>query len=127
MPSEPKPVTPVAPTITVTRQPTRVLSPKLPAELPADIFPSARVTVAISDDWRDLPDTGQVAGRLPESLVQLRVGIHVYDKQVEKQMVLINGQRYRPGDSLAEGAKIIEITPEGMVLEYQSTRFHKRR
>lgn len=126
-PSEPKPVTPVAPTITVTRQLTPALSPKPAARLPASISPSARVTVAIPADWRELPDTGQVAGQLPESLVQLRIGIHVYDKQVEKQMVLINGRRYRPGDSLAEGTKIIEITPAGMVLEYQAIRFHKRR
>ena len=91
------------------------------------ISPSSRVTVAEPDDWRDLPDTAAVAHRLPESLVQLKIGIHVYDPRVSKRMVLINGRRYQQGSALPAGADIVEITPEGMVLNYRATRFHKHR
>jgi len=33
--------------------------------------------------------------------------------------VMINGKRYREGDTLAEGPRLIAIVPEGMVLDWQ--------
>ena len=104
-----------------------LVSPAATATPAPSISPSPRVTVLVPDDWQDLPGTALVASRLPEKLVQLKIGIHVYDAKASNRMVLIGGRRYRQGNSLAEGAKIVEITPEGMVLDYRGTRFHKNR
>jgi len=115
---------PETPTITVTPGPST--DDKL-WTTPTDISPSPRVTIAEPDDWRELPNTAQVAAQLPEGLVLLHIGIHVYDANVSKRMVVIDGWRYRQGDSLPEGAELVEITPDGMVLRYRGTWFHKRR
>jgi len=86
---------------------------------------SSRVIELIPDNWQELPESYEVADRLPEQLLQLRVGIHVYDADPLKRMVLINGRRFQEGDALPQGGQIIEITPKGLALKYQSTRFHK--
>lgn len=86
---------------------------------------SSRVIELVPDTWQELPESYEVADRLPEQLLQLRVGIHVYDADPRKRMVLINGRRFQEGDALPQGGQIIEITPKGLALKYQSTRFHK--
>jgi general secretion pathway protein B len=97
-----------------------------PAATSAPDKPTAsRVIELVSDDWEELPESHEVADRLPEQLLQLRVGIHVYDADPRKRMVLINGRRFQEGDALPQGGQIIEITPKGLALKYQSTRFHK--
>ncbi len=120
------PVTKPAATITVTPASPAKKPAKVVAASPPKITKFPRVTVAVPTDWRELPDIGEIADQLLESLVQVRIGIHVYDDAPLKRMVLINGRRYRQGDTLLEGAKIIEITPAGIVLSYQGRWFLKR-
>jgi general secretion pathway protein B len=52
----------------------------------------------------------------------LRVEIHVYEKEPPRRFVLINGRRYREGERLAEGPALVEIVPEGMVLEHRGEK-----
>ena len=35
---------------------------------------------------------------------------------------MVNGHKYREGERLAEGPALIEIVPDGMVLEYRGER-----
>ena len=52
----------------------------------------------------------------------LRVEIHVYEKQVQRRFVMVNGRKYREGERMAEGPALIEIVPEGMVLEFRGEK-----
>jgi general secretion pathway protein B len=52
----------------------------------------------------------------------LSVQVHVYDPNPLRRFVLINGKKYRETDTLVEGPKVIEIVPEGVVLEHRGTR-----
>jgi general secretion pathway protein B len=64
---------------------------------------------------------------LPEGFVdnlpQLNIDIHSYDAKPGKSYVLINLEKYREGDYLAEGPLLSEILPDGVVLEHLGERF----
>lgn len=47
------------------------------------------------------------------------VDVHAYNSNPQRRFVLIGGKRYREGDTLAEGPRIIGIVPEGLVLDWQ--------
>ena len=53
---------------------------------------------------------------------RIGVDVHVYDPQPNKRFVLINGRRYREGDTLSEGPKLVEIRAQGLVMESQGQR-----
>jgi general secretion pathway protein B len=77
--------------------------PALPAEAPKRLS--------------ELP-TGYV-DRLPK----MNIDIHSYDRQGRKSYVLINLEKYREGDYLAEGPLLSEIRPDGVVMEHLGERF----
>lgn len=52
----------------------------------------------------------------------LSVQVHVYDPNPLRRFVLINGKKYRETDTLVEGPKVLEIVPEGVVLEHRGTK-----
>jgi general secretion pathway protein B len=52
----------------------------------------------------------------------LRVEIHVYEQAPQRRFVMLNGRKYREGERLAEGPALIEIVPEGMVLEHRGEK-----
>jgi general secretion pathway protein B len=60
---------------------------------------------------------------LRKSLGPLNLDLHVYTNQPERRFVLINSQRYRPGDWLAEGALLEAIEVDGVILSYRDQRF----
>jgi general secretion pathway protein B len=60
----------------------------------------------------------------PDShLPALRVDLHVYAAKPEERFVLINMHRMHEGETLPEGVRVESITPEGVVLSYQGTKF----
>jgi general secretion pathway protein B len=48
--------------------------------------------------------------------------VHVWDEAPERRFVLVAGRRYREGETLAQGPRLVEITPEGVVLDYRGER-----
>ena len=52
----------------------------------------------------------------------LKVEIHVYEKDAQRRFVMVNGRKYREGERLAEGPSLVEIVPEGLVLEYRGEK-----
>jgi general secretion pathway protein B len=58
-----------------------------------------------------------------ENLPQFNIDIHSYAAQPGKSYVLINMEKYREGDYLAEGPLLSEILPDGVVLEHLGERF----
>ena len=65
---------------------------------------------------RDMPPAWRA------SFPQLTVEVHVYNHSRDKRWVMINSRRYREGEALAEGPRLAEITPDGIVFEHQGQR-----
>lgn len=61
--------------------------------------------------------SGQV--QLPE----LRLDMHVYSGAPAERFVFINMSKQREGSTLDEGPRVVEIVPDGVVLEHDSVRF----
>lgn len=53
---------------------------------------------------------------------QIDVQVHVYDSNPAKCWALIDGKRYKQGDSLPQGPKIYKIVPQGIVFDWQGQR-----
>jgi general secretion pathway protein B len=56
-------------------------------------------------------------------LPQLRLDLHVYAAHPQDRFVMINMHKLHEGDSLPEGVRVENITPEGAVMSYNGSRF----
>jgi general secretion pathway protein B len=108
--AEPDAAEPRAPPSHVVSRAARLPAPA--AETAAEPAPTTRVP---SVD--DLPP--QMASGLP----RLNLDLHVWNKDPAQRWVVINGQRVREGQDLREGPHLVEVTSDGVVLDYQGTRF----
>jgi len=53
----------------------------------------------------------------------LHIDLHVFSESPADRFVFINMNQYRESSVLSEGPELLEITPEGVVLEYRGTTF----
>jgi general secretion pathway protein B len=60
-------------------------------------------------------------------LPRLNIDLHVYSGEPAQSFVMLNGQRLHEGGQLREGPILERITPDGVILNYQGTRFLLRR
>jgi general secretion pathway protein B len=70
-----------------------------------------------------LPSIHEVRASGAITLPDLHIDIHVYSDVPEDRFVFINMAKQREGTRLSEGPVVTEITPEGVVLNYQGTLF----
>lgn len=70
-----------------------------------------------------LPTAENLATQIPASLPALHLDVHGYASKPSERFVVINLHRYQVGDTLVEGPKVIDIVPQGVVLEYQGSTF----
>jgi len=83
--------------------------------------PAARPT-ASRDGPRILTiDEVRVNGTL--QVTDLHLDIHVYSEQPADRFVFINMNKHRENSKLVEGPVVLEITPDGVILEHQGTTF----
>ncbi len=71
----------------------------------------------------DVPALDTLPLEFQQSLPPLHLDVHSYAQKPAERFVVINMQRYQTGDTLKEGPKIIAITPQGVVLDYNGQRF----
>lgn len=71
-------------------------------------------------DFIELP--AAVRDELPE----IRITLHLYSKNTEKSKVVVNGKLKRVGDSLGEDLEVVEIIPEGLILNFQGKKFRMK-
>ncbi len=57
------------------------------------------------------------------SLPDMHIDIHVYSGRPEDRFVFVNMTKYRENATLTEGPTVVQISPEGVVLDYFGTRF----
>jgi general secretion pathway protein B len=62
-------------------------------------------------------------GGFVSNLPVMNIDIHSYDARPKKRYVLVNMEKYREGDYLTEGPLLIEILPEGVIMEHMGERF----
>ena len=99
-------------------------------EPPADVEVAADETepeTTADEPWRSQAAEYVRAWELPLSvrreLPDLKLTIHVFSPQKEGRFVLINGERYVPGDALGGGAELVDIRREGAVVDFREHRF----
>ena len=70
-----------------------------------------------------LPSFNELRANGTLQMADLHLDIHVYSSTPSERFVFINMSRYKEQATLAEGPEILEITPDGVVLEHLGTRF----
>jgi general secretion pathway protein B len=66
-------------------------------------------------------DEVRVNGTL--QITDLHLDIHVYSDDPAERFVFINMAKHREQSKLEEGPVVVEITPDGVILEHQGTTF----
>ncbi|MGH8441275.1 MAG: general secretion pathway protein GspB, partial [Nevskiaceae bacterium] len=125
----PKPVRPSSTSIATKPAPPPTAS--RPAEIPATVRPAPAPAPAPAAPPEVPPALTQPAPlrkfrEMPPDyradFPALRVEIHVYEKETARRFVMVNGRRYKEGERLAEGPSLIEVVPDGIVLEYRGEK-----
>ena len=102
----------------VTPSPTDI--PVAPASPPAT--PKATPMVA-QNSSADIPAFDNLPADFRQTLPPLHLDVHGYAANPADRFVVINLQRYRIGDALPGGIRVVDIVPQGAVLESNGTRF----
>jgi general secretion pathway protein B len=93
-----------------------------PVEPSDDAQQAAARPVAATRRGRVLTiDEVRVNGTLQVS--ELHLDIHVYSDDPAERFVFINMTKHRERSKLGEGPTVVEITPDGVILEHQGTTF----
>jgi len=82
-----------------------------------------QVSQTPSADVAALPTFIEVLTNGTIQVPELRIDIHVYSEVPEDRFVFINMSKQREQSQLSEGPVVEEITPNGVVLNYQGTQF----
>lgn len=84
---------------------------------PADLEPAAPPVTARRG--AGLQTYAELSGTLPP----LRLDLHVYAAQPVNRYAFINMRKVTEGSTTAEGMRVVEITPEGVVLDFRNSEF----
>ncbi len=91
-----------------------------PDDNPADLEPALDPppgSVRVASTAR--PNYSELGGGIPD----LRLDLHVYAERAADRYALINMHKVREGEVVPEGARVVEITRDGVVLEWQGREF----
>jgi len=87
----------------------------------------AEADSTVQPEWRSQTAEYVRAWELPlsvrRSLPDLKLSIHVFSAEEGGRFVLINGERYVPGDQLSGGARLVDIRREGAIVDFREHRF----
>ncbi len=84
---------------------------------PADLEPAAPPDTARRG--ADLQTYAELSGSLPP----LRLDLHVYAPRPVDRYAFINMRKVTEGSTTPEGMRVVEITPEGVVLDFRDSEF----
>jgi general secretion pathway protein B len=89
--------------------------PQAATPAPAQIPPALTVPAPLRK-FREMPPDYRA------DFPALKIEIHVYEKAPQQRFVMVNGKRYREGERLNEGPQLVEIVPDGLVLEFRGEK-----
>lgn len=72
-----------------------------------------------------LPSLADLPADLRREIPDMLIAFHQYAEAPEQRRVMINNLLLRPGDFIAPGLKLEQITPEGVEVSYQGHRFRR--
>jgi len=90
-----------------------------PAVAPNPRSAATSANGATGSDGAKLRNYAELSGSVPE----LRLDLHVYAPDPADRFAFINMHKVREGDVTPEGAKVQQITRDGVVLEYRGSEF----
>lgn len=101
------------------------VSPDPEPRAAAPVLPEPTDTVAESavEEPADYLLIWELPLAVRQGLPSLTMNLHVFTNDAQGRFVLINGQRRREGDQLSGGIQLVEIRPEGAILESRGYRF----
>ncbi len=111
-PTTPRPPVPPPPPPTATHIPR---APSATAPVPA--------TAAAQPELEPIPSLATLPASEREGWPPLRLSMHVYASDPAARIVLIDGKRYRQGDTIAPELVVEVIRPDGVALAYRGRRF----
>lgn len=118
--SEPEPVQDTA----VTPQPVEPAPPVVAAQTSAAQAETPPVAAAHQDvDPNTLLDISQLPSMLQQAIPQMQFSGHVYSNSPQQRSVIINGHFLSEGDELMPGMKLLQITPDSVIFDYQGQKF----
>ncbi|HSC47986.1 MAG TPA: general secretion pathway protein GspB [Gammaproteobacteria bacterium] len=85
--------------------------------------PLGAPAAATGDTQVPVSDSSPPATAMPAGLPPLHLDVHAYAVKPADRFVMINLAQYHIGDTLKEGPRVVDITPQGVILEYQGSRF----
>jgi general secretion pathway protein B len=91
--------------------------PALPPGSQAQASPPSSQASAV--DYSNLPSISQISGNVPAMQLNLLISSEV----ASERYALINMQRVHEGDVLADGARVLAITPNGVAMDYRGQDF----
>ena len=124
-PPEPSPAAPTAPVPAPAPAPLRPAPPvrleapgarSLPAPAAAPLPASASAPVAP-------PRLAELPAALRQQLPALQVGGSMHSPDARLRSLIVNGQLYREGDSVAAGLELVEIRPRSALLRFRAQVF----
>jgi general secretion pathway protein B len=65
----------------------------------------------------------ELPGVVKSSLPELKMTVHSYNEQSQSRFVVMNNSTLREGQSINADLKVEQITPNGVILNYQGHRF----
>jgi general secretion pathway protein B len=111
MVSEAKRVQPAITETAISAPSTQTAVATISNESPAGSFSDA------FDTFNDLRVKGVLV--LPD----MHLDIHVFSGTPADRFIFVNMSKYKENAILNEGPRVVEITPEGVILEHQNTTF----
>ncbi len=84
---------------------------------PAVVEPAPPLPAALLEIW-------QLSEAEQRFLHELKVSLHVYSSEPLQRTVIINGFRVREGQPLGQDLSLVEITADGIIVDFQNQRVH---
>jgi hypothetical protein len=84
---------------------------------------SQAAPVIAQNSSADVPTLDGLPLDFRQSLPTLHMDVHAYATRPADRFVVINLRRYAIGDNLPEGPRVVDIVPQGVILEFHGTRF----
>ena len=100
------------------------------APAPSTVEPPAGIAPPMNDEPIELATVTEAPATFNDlraqgvlQLPDMHLDIHVYSGRPEDRFVFVNMSKYTERATLSEGPLVREITPEGVILQYQGTEF----
>lgn len=70
-----------------------------------------------------VPEYAELPYALQQQIPEIRISVHIYNNEPQQRKVRINGQIFREGDGVERNLTVEEITPLGVIFNFEETEF----